>query len=579
LLSITHVSIKGAIVAARDGIFGRILAEAQGAADRDEDGVRGRLAARGGASPGGSVRSRLLQGLARSGGFSRQASFGPGSGKAPKPELHLNTRQRVIVKAHVAKHGARGFGGGGGGGALRAHVVYLGREGRDGPERGEFYDRDGEGLDAKVHVRDWAEDRHHFRFIISPEHGDKLEDLRGYVRDLMDEVAADLREPGLDWIAVNHFDTDQPHAHVLVRGAREDGRALMIPKDYMARGFRARAEERANQELGEVSRDQAEARLRKEVTADRVTGLDRHLEKSLVEGRVPTDVVDDRHTYGALLRGRLQHLQGLGLAAKEGRDWRLADGFTQNLESLSREQDVLRTLHARMAKTRAPVELVREGLVAGRVVEAGREGLVVEDRDGVERLLLGPAQGATKGALVMAGPGENGPRLFHLGNPGNSLDADRLTAVDRLLEWRTSERAEGRNPPLFDPKTEGLIAERGALLLEAGMGVETEHGLSLTAEARSALRGRDIRLSIAEQLGRTDAFQTEALFEREGHYLGTVRTESGLFAVAERHAGLVFGGVSEAPQIAIGQAIAMDPSKGLIKTLDHGLDHGLGLEL
>lgn len=111
------------------------------------------------------------------------------------------------------------------------------------------------------------------------------------------------------------------------------------------------------------------------------------------------------------------------------------------------------------------------------------------------------------------------------------------------------------------------------------MGVETEHGVLLTAEARSALRDRDIRLSIAEQLGRTDVFQTEALFEREGHYLGTVRTESGLFAVAERHAGLVFGAVSEAPQIAIGQAIAMDPSKGLIKTLDHGLDHGLGLEL
>ncbi|MBU6407174.1 MAG: hypothetical protein KGS44_08600 [Alphaproteobacteria bacterium] len=179
----------------------------------------------------------------------------------------------------------------------------------------------------------------------------------------------------------------------------------------------------------------------------------------------------------------------------------------------------------------------------------------------------------------MAGPGENGPRLFHLGNPGNSLDADRLTAVDRLLEWRTAERAEGRSPPLFDPKTEGLIAERGALLLEAGMGVETEHGLLLTAEARSALRDRDIRLSIAEQLGRDDAYQTEALFAREGHYLGTVRTQSGLFAVAERGAGLVYGEVSEVPQIAIGQAIEMNPSKDLIQVLDHGLDRGLGLDI
>ncbi len=381
----------------KGGIFGRILAEVRASADHDRDGVRVRLGGRSGSQGGSVVRSRLLQGLARSGGFSRKASLGSSSARAAKSEPGLNTRQRVIVKAHVAKHGARGFGGGGGGGALRAHVVYLGLEGRDGPERGEFYDRDAEGLDAKAHVRDWAGDRHHFRFIVSPEHGDKREDLRSYVRDLMDEVASDLEEPALDWIAVNHFDTDQPHAHVLVRGARDDGRALIIPKDYMARGFRARAEERATQELGEVTRDQAEERLRKEVTADRVTGLDRHLEKGLrLDGRVPTDLIDDRHTYGALLRGRLQHLEGLGLASREGRDWQLAAGFTQSLASLSREQDVLRTLHARMARTRAPVELVREGLVAGRVVEAGRDGLVLKDRDGVERLFLGPVHGVPK---------------------------------------------------------------------------------------------------------------------------------------------------------------------------------------
>ncbi|MBU6408684.1 MAG: DUF3363 domain-containing protein [Alphaproteobacteria bacterium] len=563
----------------RDGFFGRILAEAKRATDRDEDGAWGRLAGRSGASPGGSVRSRLLQGLARSGGFARQASFGLGSRNGPEPGLRLNTRQRVIVKAHVAKHGARGFGGGGGGGALRAHVVYLGREGRDGPERGEFYDRDGEGLDAKAHVRDWAEDRHHFRFIISPEHGDKLEDLRGFVRSLMDEVATDLREPGLDWIAVNHFDTDQPHAHVLVRGAREDGRALMIPKDYMARGFRARAEDRATQELGEVSRDQAEERLRKEVTADRVTGLDRHLEKSLVEGRVPTDFIDDRHTTGALLRGRLQHLEGLGLAAKEGRDWWLAEGFTQSLESLSREQDVLRTLHARMAKTRVPVELVREGLVAGRVVEAGREGLVVEDGDGVERLLLGGARGVAKGSLVIAEAGERGVGVYPLGDPSRNLDAERLTPTDGLLTWRAKDRAEGLSPPLFDAETEGFIGSRAAFLREAGLAVETEHGIEFTDDGWGKLREADIRLSIKGQLGRDDAYQTEALFAREGRYLGTVRTQSGLFAVAERGAGLVYGEVSKVPQIAIGQAIEMNPSKGLIKALDHGLDHGLGLEL
>lgn len=68
-------------------------------------------------------------------------------------------------------------------------------------------------------------------------------------------------------------------------------------------------------------------------------------------------------------------------------------------------------------------------------------------------------------------------------------------------------------------------------------------------------------------------------FVDKHRYLGTVRTQSGLFAVAERGAGLVYGEVSEVPQIAIGQAIEMNPSKDLIQVLDHGLDRGLGLEL
>jgi hypothetical protein len=379
---------------------------------------------------------------------------------------------------------------------------------------------------------------------------------------------------------VNHFDTDQPHAHVLVRGAREDGRALIIPKEYMARGFRSRAEERATLELGEVSRDQAEERLRKEVTADRVTGLDRHLDKSLgPDGRVPTDLIDDRHTDGALLRGRLQHLQGLGLAEKEGRDWRLSEGFAQSLEGLSREQDVLRTLHARMAKARAPVELVREGLVAGRVVEAGQAGLVIEDRDGVERLLLGAVRGVAKGSLVIAEAGERGVGVYPLGDPSRDIEVERLTPTDGLLTWRASDRADGLNPPLFDAKTESMIESRAAFLREAGLAVETEHGTDLTDDGWTKLREADIRLSIEEQLSRDDAYQTEALFAREGHYLGTVRTQSGLFAVAERGAGLVFGEVSKVPQIAIGQAIEIDPSKDLIQVLDHGLDRGLGLDI
>lgn len=43
----------------------------------------------------------------------------------------------------------------------------------------------------------------------------------------------------LDWIAVDHWNTDNPHIHVLVRGKADDGKDLVISRDYISRGFAA----------------------------------------------------------------------------------------------------------------------------------------------------------------------------------------------------------------------------------------------------------------------------------------------------------------------------------------------------
>src|SRR5690606_5809945 len=107
--------------------------------------------------------------------------------------------------------------------------------------------------------------------------GDRIDDLQGYVREVMGRVSADLGEPDLTWIATCHYDTDQPHAHVLVRGRRGDGRDLVIPRDYIGYGFRARAQEAAQERLGDLSRVEAEKRIWKETQADRFTGFDRRL--------------------------------------------------------------------------------------------------------------------------------------------------------------------------------------------------------------------------------------------------------------------------------------------------------------
>ncbi len=190
-------------------------------------------------------------------------------------------------------------------GALAAHVRYLGREGagHEG-EAGTFFDRNEEAVGGAERIKDWAEHRHHFRFIISPEHGDRIADLQNYVRDVMGRVCADLGEPELPWMAVFHYDTDQPHVHVLLPGRRANGRDLVIPRDYVAYGFRARAQEAAQERLGDLSRLDAERRVWRETQRDGFTGFDRWLLASMDGEGMVADAVGGNSAWAVRFRRR-----------------------------------------------------------------------------------------------------------------------------------------------------------------------------------------------------------------------------------------------------------------------------------
>jgi hypothetical protein len=54
-------------------------------------------------------------------------------------------------------------------------------------------------------------------------------------RELMTDLARDLGTK-LDWIAVDHWNTDNPHIHILIRGRAEDGQDLVISRTSAA-GF------------------------------------------------------------------------------------------------------------------------------------------------------------------------------------------------------------------------------------------------------------------------------------------------------------------------------------------------------
>jgi type IV secretory pathway VirD2 relaxase len=199
------------------------------------------------------------------------------------------------------------------------HLRYIVREGvsRDGTP-GVAYDAHHDQADLDAFRSRGEGDRHQFRFIVAPEDGVPIGDLRGYMRELMNRVERDLGTR-LEWVAVDHWDTDNPHTHLVLRGKDQSGADLVLARDYIRHGMRRRACELATEWLGpRTDRELREAGER-EVHQDRWTRLDRELAARAREGRV--DLTSEGGVglepgQRAGLIGRLQHLETMGLATR-----------------------------------------------------------------------------------------------------------------------------------------------------------------------------------------------------------------------------------------------------------------------
>lgn len=235
--------------------------------------------------------------------------------------------QRVIVKARVVVHATAAAKGGSAGGLMR-HALYVERDGagRDG-DRVAVFDRELDRADGAAFVERCEGDRHHFRVILSPEYAGELESMKTYTRDLMERVEADLGTR-IDWIAAEHHDTGRPHIHLLMRGVRDDGRDLVIPREYISHSFRHRAEEIATRELGQRLEhslaDQLDRRAERAAQLERFTHLDETLlERARAQEVRIGDLPEEARLRGPLVQ-RLNRLENFGLAERKAPDlWRL----------------------------------------------------------------------------------------------------------------------------------------------------------------------------------------------------------------------------------------------------------------
>jgi type IV secretory pathway VirD2 relaxase len=441
--------------------------------------------------------------------------------------------RRVIVKARVVRHKGASFRAA----PLARHIAYLKRDGvtRDGKDAG-LFDARSDAADGDAFAGRCEEDRHHFRFIVSPEDAAELEDIRTFTRELMDDMAHDL-DTRLDWVAVDHWNTDNPHVHILVRGRAEDGKDIVIDRDYIRAGLRSRAEERATLELGPRSEREIARAIARDVEAERWTGLDRSLQRMADDPSAGSGVgvVDlrpspsgyDRADHNHLL-GRAAKLERLGLAERVGSAcWILKPGIEQTLRDLSVRGDIIKTMHRAMSAGGLRPDTGRFALhdeiandpVIGRLVERGLHDelsgsayAVVDATDGRTHYLrfddIDQTSDAKPGAIV------------ELGHWRDSRGNDRQSLVVRS-DLSLAEQIQAPGATWLDRQ----LVSRDPVETAGGFG----------AEARDALAARSEHLAsegLARRQGQRFVFANNLLDElRSRELLGAARhisTRSGL---------------------------------------------------
>jgi type IV secretory pathway VirD2 relaxase len=370
--------------------------------------------------------------------------------------------RRVIVKARYTRIVAGDLG------AARAHIKYIVRDGvtREG-EPGRLYDASGDEVDAAAFLDRSSSDPHQFRFVVSADEGARLADLKPFIRNLLADMERDL-DTKLDWIAVDHFNTGHPHTHIVIRGRDDKGQDLVMARDYIAHGVRARAQALVTLELGPETEVERMRKLFNEVAQERLTRLDRSL-LLRAKDRVLVITADQEAdpAQRTLRIGRLKTLQKLGLAEERQRGvWALDSAMEPKLRQLGDRADKFKMMQRALAEAgidrgAAAMALFERGPrkapLIGKVVGVGmvdeitdRTWVVIDAVDGrvhyAELGRLRPTDLPERGTLVAlaseAAPGKPSaaPKLQLL----SPMQIERQTAyegptwIDQavLAQWR-----------------------------------------------------------------------------------------------------------------------------------------------
>ena len=455
-----------------------------------------------------------------------RSRFGNGQRASIQANRFITARSRgAVVKARVVRHSGRTA-------PLGTHLDYLSRDGvtRDG-EKARLFGPETEAADGRAFAERCGDDRHHFRFIVSPDDALEMSDLKSFTRDLVGQMEKDLGTR-LDWVAVDHWNTEHPHVHLIVRGVRDDGQDLVISRDYIKEGMRDRARDLITMELGPRTDLDIRRALERQIDAERWTQLDRQLIRDARDvGAIDLAPHPERQPdeYQALKIGRLRKLETLGLAEQVGPgQWSISHDAEATLRQLGERGDIIKRMH------RALTEKGIERGAAGYVLAAESVDTPV-----IGRLVERGLDDELKGTAYAVVDGVDG-RTHHIKLP--DLNAAGDSAPGSIVELRSFDNARGQRRVAIavrsDLDLQAQISASGATWLDrqavARERIDVSSG-GFGAEVREAMDRRAERLlqeGLAERQGRRIVFSRnliDTLRRRELDALGgKLAVETGL---------------------------------------------------
>jgi hypothetical protein len=235
-----------------------------------------------------------------------------------------------------------------------------------------------------------AGDERIFKIIVSPEDG--MADFERTTTDMIARIEQHAGAP-VQWAGVVHRNTEHPHVHLLVRGRLPSGAPLKLPAALIRNGLREAVQSSLTRQLGPRTIEEIEQQSRVELTANRVTSLDRRLAVRMasyandpVFKGVGTSVTAAEVT-------RIRHLQQLGLSKHDiGHGWLIRSDFLNQLCEMKAIQDRARTLfragvaisdpHAPMEYSTSSKKLVGRVLLNSEDEHTGALQTIFETTDG-----------------------------------------------------------------------------------------------------------------------------------------------------------------------------------------------------